>query len=174
MEITLPQAYLLGLIGLLGVIAVVVGRQVWRVRQLEGRLGALERRCRAADATAADLYELGSVQLEKRLYAQATATLKQARGRLAGEPQEARALIENALGFALATQQKHGEAVVHYRAALKARPAYPVALNNLAFSLEKQQKQGEAVELYRQVLGLEPGNRTAGRRLKLLDPGQTA
>jgi len=45
-----------------------------------------------------------------------------------------------------------------------------VALNNLAYSLEKQLKQEEALELYRQVIKLEPKNRTAGRRLKLLSP----
>ena len=46
------------------------------------------------DRQASDLYELGSVQLRKRLYPQAAATLKQALKRLSGEPDEARALIE--------------------------------------------------------------------------------
>ena len=45
MDFALPQAYLLGLIVLLGVVAVVVGRQVLRVRRQEGQLASLERRC---------------------------------------------------------------------------------------------------------------------------------
>ena len=52
--------------------------------------------------TAADLYELASVQLRKRLYGQAIDNLKLASKRSAAEPPEAQALIENALGFALA------------------------------------------------------------------------
>ena len=42
MDFALPQAYLLGLIVLLGVVAVVVGRQVLRVRKQEGQLASLE------------------------------------------------------------------------------------------------------------------------------------
>ena len=38
MNIALPQAYLLGLIGLLSIVAVVVGRQVLRVRRQENQL----------------------------------------------------------------------------------------------------------------------------------------
>jgi tetratricopeptide (TPR) repeat protein len=170
MDISLPQAYLLGLILLLGVVAVVVGRQVWRVRQDEIRLANLERDCTGPSTDSASLYELGSVQLNKRLYGQAVATLKRAIKQADQEPPEAQALIQNALGFSLAAQQNHPEAVRHYRIALRAKPDYPVALNNLAYSLEKQLKQEEALELYRQVIKLEPKNRTAGRRLKLLSP----
>ena len=170
MDISLPQAYLLGLILLLGVVAVVVGRQVWRVRQDEIRLANLERDCTGPSTDSASLYELGSVQLNKRLYGQAVATLKRAIKQADQEPPEAQALIQNALGFSLAAQQNHAEAVRHYRIALRAKPDYPVALNNLAYSLEKQLKQEEALELYRQVIKLEPKNRTACRRLKLLSP----
>ena len=170
MDFALPQAYLLGLIVLLGVVAVVVGRQVLRVRKQEGQLATLERRCQDTNADAASLYELGSVQLDKRLFAQAASSLKRAAKLSASEPAEARALIQNALGFALAAQQNHKEAVRHYRLALKARGDYPVALNNLAYSLEKQQKGDEAVELYQRSLELEPGNRTGTKRLKLLRP----
>ena len=53
MDFALPQAYLLGLIGLLGVVSVVVGRQVWRVRRQETQLASLERRAQATDADAA-------------------------------------------------------------------------------------------------------------------------
>ena len=133
----LPQTYLLGLVGLLAIVAVVVGRQLLNVRRDEIKLIELEQAGAAASRQASDLYELASVQLRKRLYPQATATLKQAAKRLSGEPDEARALIENALGFSLAAQKNFESAVKHYKLALKAKADYPVALNNLGFAQEK-------------------------------------
>ena len=168
MDLSLPQAYLIGLLVLLGGAAVVVGRQILRVRRDETALARLEASTRDGDQSAASLYELGSVQLRKRLYSQAADTLKRASKRAGDEPAEAQAVIENALGFALAAQNNYAAAIRHYRSALKAKADYPVALNNLAFALEKQQKTDEAQATYEQVLQLDGGNRTAQKRLKRL------
>jgi tetratricopeptide (TPR) repeat protein len=169
----LPQAYLLGLIALLAVVAVAIGRQILRVRRDELALARLGGNGATSEAPpdAATLYELASVQLRKRLYGQAQGNLKQALKLADSEnaPAEARALMENALGFTLAAQNNYSGAVRHYRAALRAKPEYPVALNNLAFALEKQAKPEEARALYEQVLALEATNRTARKRLSLLD-----
>ena len=62
----LPQTYLLGLVGLLAIAAVVVGRQLLRVRRDESQLQQLEQSGAAKSRQASDLYELGSVQLRKR------------------------------------------------------------------------------------------------------------
>ena len=164
----LPQTYLLGLVGLLAIVAVVVGRQLLRVRRDEARLIQLEQSGSAASRQAADLYELGSVQLRKRLYPQAAASLKQALKRLNGEPDEARALIENALGFCLAAQKDYDGAIRHYKLALKAKADYPVALNNLAFAQDKLLKDEEAIACYQRVLEMEPNNSTAQKGLKKL------
>jgi len=169
MEFSLPQAYLGGLLVLLSIAAVVVGRQILRVRRDEIALARLEGETKGSDQTAADLYELGSVQLRKRLYNQAADTLKRALKAAASEPSEAQALIENALGFALAAQSNYSGAIRHYRSALRAKADYPVALNNLAFALEKQQKPEEAKETYAKVLALDAANRTALKRLKRLE-----
>ena len=107
------------------------------------------------------------------MYPQATATLKQAVKRLGGEPDEAKALIQNALGFSLAAQKDYKTAVSHYRQALKAKADYPVALNNLAFAQEKLLEIDEAMTLYRQTLALEPQNGTAKKRLKKLEKRTT-
>lgn len=169
----LPQLYLVGLIGLLGGASFFVGRQILRVRRDEQALSRLGggRASDGAPQDAAGLYELASVQLRKRLYGQASDTLRRALKQADAEqiPAEARALIENAMGFALAAQGKYATAIRHYRAALRAKADYPVALNNLAFALEKQAKPDEARALYEQVLGLEQGNRTARKRLRLLE-----
>ena len=165
----LPQTYLLGLIGLLAIVAVVVGRQLLRVRRDELNLIELEQAGAAASKDAGQLYELASVQLRKRLYPQATANLRQALKRLSGEPDEAKALVENALGFALAAQKDFDGAVKHYKAAINAKGDYPVALNNLAFAQERLLQPEEAAELYRKVLGLEPDNSTAKKRLKRIE-----
>jgi len=169
MDFTLPQAYLGGLLVLLSIAAVVVGRQILRVRRDEAALARLEAETRQGARSAADLYELGSVQLRKRLYNQASDTLKQASKRSSEEPAEAQALIENALGFALAAQNNYSGAIRHYRAALRAKADYPVALNNLAFALEKQQKADEARATYEKVLELDSSNSTAQKRLKRLN-----
>ena len=169
MESLLPQTYLLGLIGLLAIVAVVVGRQLLRVRRDEQNLIRLEQADAAGSRDAGDLYELASVQLRKRLYPQATATLRQAVKRLGNEPQEARALIQNALGFSLAAQKDFSTAIRHYKSALQAKADYPVALNNLAFAEERLLNRDAACELYRKVLKLEPDNQTAKKRLKRLE-----
>jgi tetratricopeptide (TPR) repeat protein len=169
MDFTLPQAYLGGLLVLLSIAAVVVGRQILRVRRDEAALARLEAETRQGARSAADLYELGSVQLRKRLYNQAADTLKQASKRSSDEPAEAQALIENALGFALAAQNNYSGAIRHYRTALRAKADYPVALNNLAFALEKQQRADEARATYEKVLELDSSNSTAQKRLKRLN-----
>jgi Flp pilus assembly protein TadD len=169
MDLLLPQAYLIGLIVLLGGAAVVVGLQVWRVRADEVRLAKLEVQIKDDPKDSATLYELASVQLRKRLYDQAVDTLKLALKRSDGEPGEARALIQNALGFALAAQGNHAAATRHYKSALQAKADYPVALNNLGYALERQSLTEEARQAYNQALILDPVNKTTSKRLKLLD-----
>ena len=178
MEPLLPQAYLIGLIVLLGAAAVLVGRQIWRVRRDEVALARLEADGAGQSQSAATLYELASVQLRKRLYGQAADNLKLAvkRAEAAKEPPEARAVIQNALGFALAAQNNYKAAIRHYRIALDAKADYPVAINNLAYALEKQQNLEEARTSYQRTLELDPGNKTASKRLKRLTRqlGETA
>ena len=169
MNALLPQTYLLGLIGLLAIVAVVGGRQFLRVRRDEQSLLKMEQEKVASSKDAGALYELASVQLRKRLYPQAIVTLRQAVKRLNNEPDEARALIENALGYALAAEKDFTTAVRHYKAALRAKEDYPVAMNNLAFAQERLLENEEACDLYRQALVLDPKNKTARKRLNRLE-----
>jgi tetratricopeptide (TPR) repeat protein len=169
MDSLLPQAYLIGLIALLGGASVLIGLQILRVRRDETALARLEQDTRGGSRDAATLYELGSVQLRKRLYAAAVDSFRQALKLADGEPGEARALIQNGLGFALAAQGNHAAAVRHYRSALQAKADYPVALNNLGYALERQGKPEEARAAYSRALELDSSNKTSQKRLKLLD-----
>ena len=169
MIVNLPQTYLIGLCLLLVIIAILVGRQLYKVRKDEMKLIKLEKEDSKTNQDSAKMYELASVQLKKRLYPQATTTLKQALKKLDGEPQEAKALIENALGFALAAQNDFKSAVIHYKKALTAKSEYPVALNNLGFAYQRLLKEDEAYKNYQEVLKLDPNNKTAISQIKRLE-----
>ena len=169
MIVNLPQTYLTGLCLLLVIIAFLVGRQLYKVRKDEMKLIKLEKEDSKTNEDSAKMYELASVQLKKRLYPQATTTLKQALKKLDGEPQEAKALIENALGFALAAQNDFKSAVIHYKKALIAKSEYPVALNNLGFAYQRLLKEDEAYKNYQEVLKLDPNNKTAISQIKRLE-----
>ncbi len=173
MKMLVPETYLIGLIGLLLVISVLVGRQVLKVRNEEIKMINLEKEGAGSSKEASKLYELASVQLQKRLYPQAASTLRKALKQLSKEePAEAKALIENALGFSLAAQDDFSTAVKHYRSALQSKPDYPVALNNLAFAQERLKQISEAKQLYQQVLRIDPKNKTAMKQMKRLEKAQ--
>ena len=169
MMVNLPQTYLLGLCFLLVIISILEGRQLYKVRKDEMKLLKLEKEDSNTQEDSAKMYELASVQLKKRLYPQATSTLKQALKKLDGEPEEAKALIENALGFALAAQNDFKSAVIHYKKALTAKSEYPVALNNLGFAYQRLLKENEAYKNYQEVLKLDPNNKTAISQIKRLE-----
>ncbi|QEY32542.1 hypothetical protein EVJ50_10225 [Synechococcus sp. RSCCF101] len=169
MESLLPQAYLIALIVLLAGAAWAITRQILRVRSDELDLIRLEREVTLQSGDAEALYALASVQLRKRLYVQATATLRRATRVMASQPSDAKAVIENALGFALAAQKQYEAASRCYQSALRQKADYPVAINNLAFALEKLAREDEALACYAKVLALEPGNTTARRRQKRLE-----
>jgi tetratricopeptide (TPR) repeat protein len=152
---------------------VLVGRQILRVRKDEQALARLSSAGPggAPPNDSVALYELASVQLRKRLYGQAVDNLKLALRKAQSEkaPDEARALIENAYGFALAAESKFSEAIRHYRSALQIKPDYPVALNNLAYALGKLGEPQEAKDTYAKVLDLEPANGTARKGIKTME-----
>ncbi len=169
MGLNLPQTYLIGLCLLLFIIAIIVGKQFYTVRKDEIKLIKLEKKESNTQEDSAKMYELASVQLKKRLYPQATSTLKKALKKLDDEPDEAKALIENALGFALAAQNDFKSAITHYKKALIAKSEYPVALNNLGFAYQRLLKEDEAYKNYQQVLKLDPKNKTAISQIKRLE-----
>ncbi len=174
MDSPLPSLYLVGLVGLLAILSVVIGIQAWKVRRDEATLQRLQQQNRDGKDDPVTLYELGSVQLRKRLFPQAVTTLGKAAKRSGQEPPEGQALIHNALGYALTAQKQYTEAIRHYRKALEAKPDYPVALNNLGHALEHQQQQKEAAKAYAQTLALDAGNAVAKRRLQRLEKAQAS
>ncbi len=166
MKILQPETYLIGLIAILLIFAILVGRQLLRVRNDEINLIKLEKGGASSSKEASELYELATVQIRKRLYPQAITTLRKALKQLNNEPDEAKAVIENALGFALAAQDDFESAIVHYKNALKSKPDYPVALNNLGFAKQKLLQTDEALKVYQEVLSLDPKNKTARKQVQ--------
>ena len=173
MSSSLPQTYLIILGSILFILAIVVGRQVLKVRRSEINLVKLEKSGAVDSSNSEKLYELGSAQLNKRLYPQPTNTLKKALKQIKEEPDEAKAIIENALGFALAAQDNFKEAVKHYQDAIKVKSDYPVAMNNLAYAKQKLLLESEAYKIYQDVLKIDPGNKTAKKQLAKIDKKNT-
>ena len=85
------------------------------------------------------------------------------------EPEEGKAIIENALGFTYAAQKDYKKAIKHYKSALLALPQYTVALNNLASAQQSLFDYEQALLTYKKVLDIDPKNKTAIKKTKELN-----
>ena len=169
MEVSSFQSYLLILFFLLVIIATFVFRQFLKTRSEEMNLIKFEQKGIDALNTASELYEFGSIQIKKRLYPQAIATLLKAIEYSKNEPNEAKAIIANALGFSYAAQKDFKKAIRYYKDAIEAQPNYIIALNNLASARQNLLEYNEAYEIYKKVLSIDPKNKTAIKKTKELE-----
>ena len=169
MEITSFQSYLIILFVVLIIISIFVFRQFLRTRKDELNLVKFEQKGIESLETASELYEFGSIQIKKRLYTDATKTFLKAIKYYEDEPDEAKAIIENALGFSYAAQNEFKKAIKHYNLAIKSLPEYIVALNNLASAQKRLLEYDLAYGTYKKVLVIEPNNKTAIKNTKELE-----
>ena len=169
MELSTFQSYLLILFVLLVIIAIFVFRQFLKTRQDEISLVKFEQKGIDSMESAVELYEFGSIQIKKRLYFQATQTFLKAIKYYDNEPDEAKAIIQNALGFAYAAQKEFKKAITHYKYAINSLPDYIVALNNLASAKQNLLEYDDAFNTYQKVLTIDPKNKTALKKTKELN-----
>ena len=167
METQLPYIYLLVLLVLLGSAAWAILRQVLKTRKVESSLSRLERKLKKERGTVQEYYELGSIYLDKKMFAQAIVLLQKALKGSDAE-QENQAPVHNALGFAYFAQEQYDRAIREYKEALKQNPGYVTALNNLGLAYERKKLTAQALETYEEALKHEPNNATAKRRAESL------
>ena len=169
MEISSFQSYLIILFIVLVIISVFVFRQFLKTRKEELNFVNFEQKGLDSLNKASELYEFGSIQIKKRLYEEAIKTFLKACEYYKDEPNEAKAIIENALGFSYAAQNEFKKAIKHYKSAIKYLPEYAVALNNLASAHQRLLEYDLAYETYKKVLVIDPNNQTAIKKSKELE-----
>ena len=169
MEISSFQSYLILLFIILVIISFFVFRQFLKTRNEEMNLVKFEQKGLDSLTKSSELYEFGSIQIKKRLYKEASKTFLKAIENYENEPNEAKAIIENALGFSYAAQNEFKKAIKHYNLAIKCLPEYIIALNNLGSAQQRLLEYELAYETYRKVLVIDPNNKTAIKKSKELE-----
>lgn len=167
MSTEFPILYISLLLVLLSAAAVVIVRQVLKTQNVESALSRLQKKLGKEKGTSQEYFELGSIYLNKRVYAQAIAQFQKA---LKAEdlPEAESSLVYNALGYAYFAQEQYDLAIRNYKEALKIDPEYVTAFNNLGHAYERKQLTAQALEVYEQALAIKPENQTAKRRAESL------
>ena len=111
MDSKLAIAYLGALVVLLAGVIWLVIRQIIKARSLENVISDLQPKLQKEKGTPEDYYQLGSVYLRKKLYAQAITLFNKA----IKEGGDNMAEVYNALGFAYFSQEQYDLAIKNYK-----------------------------------------------------------
>ena len=163
----LLTVYLAAFLLLLSVAAFFVFRQILKTTKIEKTMMRLEKKLKNERGTVQEYYELGSIYLDKKMFAQAIVIQKKALKADDLDPTEI-APIYNALGYAYFGQGQYDVAIRQYKEAIKLEPEYIMAMNNLGHAYEQKKLAAQALGIYERVLEIEPNNETAKRRSESL------
>lgn len=159
--------YLVAFLGILGVAAYFIVKQIFKTTRVEKTMTKLEKKLKSERGTIPEYYELGSIYLDKKMFAQAVMLMQKAIKIESGAVPEM-APVYNALGYGYFGQQQYDLAIKQYKKAIELEPQYTVAINNLGHAYEQKKLVNQALEAYDRTLEIEPQNETAKRRSETL------
>ncbi|GAC1460642.1 MAG: tetratricopeptide repeat protein [Chamaesiphon sp.] len=167
MDKMLPVVYLSFLLALLIAASWVIFRQILKSRKTETTLARLENSLKEQQGTVQEYYELGSIYLDKKLFAQSIMLFQKA---LKAEDAQSENLflVYNGLGYAYFAQEQYDLAIRNYKEALKLNPEYVICFNNLGHAYERKKLTAQALQAYEDALKYDPNNPTAKRRAESL------
>ncbi|AFZ30593.1 Tetratricopeptide TPR_1 repeat-containing protein [Gloeocapsa sp. PCC 7428] len=168
MDNSLAIVYLAILLVLLSAAGFTIFRQIFKTRKIENALSRLQKKLNKEKGTTQEYYELASIYLDKKVYAQAISLFQKALKAAEQEEEDNIAPIYNGLGYAYFAQEQYDLAIRNYKEAIKHRPQYITALNNLGHAYERKSLTAQALQTYEQALEFEPNNSTAKRRSEKL------
>jgi len=168
MDNTLAIVYLAILLVLLSAAGFTIFRQIFKTRKIENALSRLQKKLNKEKGTTQEYYELASIYLDKKVYAQAISLFQKALKAAEQEAEDNIAPIYNGLGYAYFAQEQYDLAIRNYKEAIKHQPKYITALNNLGHAYERKSLTAQALQTYEQALEFEPNNSTAKRRSEKL------
>ncbi|OKH27460.1 tetratricopeptide repeat protein [Chroogloeocystis siderophila] len=168
MDNTLAIVYLAILLVLLSAAGFTIFRQIFKTRKIENALSRLQKKLNKEKGTTQEYYELASIYLDKKVYAQAISLFQKALKAAEQEAEDNIAPIYNGLGYAYFAQEQYDLAIRNYKEAIKHQPQYITALNNLGHAYERKSLTAQALQTYEQALEFEPNNSTAKRRSEKL------
>jgi tetratricopeptide (TPR) repeat protein len=165
----LPLVYLLVLLGSLSIVALIIGKEVIKKRNIELQLAELQNKIRTKECGYEDYYNLGKIYLSKKLFDQAIIQFRYALKLWDVEDKKGLANLYNTVGFTYAETEQYEIAIYYYQEAIKCINNYVAALNNLGFAYEKKQLIYEAIKIYEKVLYYDFENEIATSRMLVLN-----
>lgn len=142
--------------------------QLQMTKKVEKRLFILENKVQTNTKSSHNLYKLGQIYLNKKIYEKAITLFRKAL--LYWNPDDKIGLgsLYNTLGFTYFKLKRYEEAIYYYTQALKLLPDYTLALTNLGLVYEHKLMYKEAYQTYFNALKYENKNKIAKSRLSIV------
>lgn len=161
--------YSIFLFSILILISFYILKKIINMQLIEKKIKLLQQKDKKIDLNYEDLYKLGQLFLQKKLFNKALILFHRALISWDLNDKIGLASLVNTIGVTYFQLKKYTIAIYYYKVAIKIIPDYILILKNLAFLYESIKIFPKAKEYYNNCLLLEPNNKLFIERLKFIN-----
>ncbi|CAL8412580.1 unnamed protein product [Dictyota dichotoma] len=150
-------------------ISFYIFQKIINIQLIEIKIKKLQQKDKNVDLNCEDLYKLGQLFLQKRLFNKALLLFHQALLLWDLNDKIGLASLINTIGVTYFQLKKYKNSIYYYKIAIKIIPDYILILKNLAFVYESTKKFSKAKKYYNDCLIIQPNSKFFIDRLNFIN-----